>query len=74
MPSDRQSGIGAQGTLDVSGAADERDPGVEVTRRRHRPVDDDRGRVVTTHGVDCNPDLQRPASYSSSTALTGRAL
>jgi hypothetical protein len=44
--------------FDVSGTPDEIDPGIKVTRRSHRPVDDDGGRVVTTHRVDSNPDLQ----------------
>jgi len=30
--------------------------------------------VITTHSVDGDPNLQWTASYSSSTALTGRAL
>jgi hypothetical protein len=30
--------------------------------------------MITTHGVDGDPNLQWAASYSSSTALIGRAL
>ena len=73
--------MGAQRLLDRGGPANEIDSGVEVARGSHCPVDDDSGRVVTTHGVDGNPDRQcstpRLAAvkfYSSSTALTGREL
>jgi hypothetical protein len=71
----------AQGLLDVRATPDEIDPGVEMTRCGDRPVNDDTGGVVTTHGVDGNPNLQfllpdslQRKPYSSSTALTGRAL
>jgi hypothetical protein len=71
----------AQGLLDRGVPANEIDSRIEVARGGHCSVDDDRGRVVTAHGVDGNPDLQCSTPtlaavkfYSSSTALTGREL
>jgi len=48
--------------LDVTGATNEIDPGIEMASRRHRSVNDDGRRVITTHGVDSDPDLQWPAT------------
>ena len=68
-------GVRTQRPLDPGALADECDPGVEVTRRRHCAVDHDRRRMVTAHSVNGNTDRQCPASfYSSSTARTGREL
>ena len=50
--------MGAERLLDCRGSADEINSGVEMTCSRHHSVDDDRGRVITTHGVDGNADLQ----------------
>jgi hypothetical protein len=49
----------AQGVLDIGSAADEIDAGVEVACGSDRSVDDDGRRVITTHGVDGDTDLQR---------------
>jgi hypothetical protein len=49
----------AQCVLDVGSAAHEIDARVEVACGGHRSVYDDGRRVITTHSVDGDPDLQR---------------
>jgi hypothetical protein len=52
----------AQCPLDVARAADQIDAGIEMARSCHRSVNDDGRRVITTHSVDSDPDLQCPAT------------
>ena len=53
-------------------APDQREPEIEVPRRRQRAVDDRPRRVVAAHRVDGDADHGAEAAYSSSTARTCR--